>query len=108
MTTDEYNLCVEQYADGLYRFVLSNIKDAERAKDIVQDTFEKLWTKADTVDFNKAKSYLFTTAYHTLIDVLRKDSRHEFMDEMPNKMDTHNTHYSDLNKILHEALNRLP
>jgi len=108
MTTDEYNLCVDQYADSLYRFVLKNLRDAERAKDIVQDTFEKLWTRADTVDFSKAKSYLFTAAYHTMIDILRKDSRQEFTDEMPNEMDTHNTHYSDLNEILHEAMNRLP
>lgn len=108
MTTDEYNLCVDQYADSLYRFVLKNLRDADRAKDVVQDIYEKLWTKADNVDFSKARSYLFTAAYHTLIDIVRKESRQELMEEMPDTMDNRTNHYSDLNEILHEAINRLP
>jgi len=47
MTSKEYNISVETYADGVYRFVLKNIKDEDKAKDIVQDTFEKLWVKAE-------------------------------------------------------------
>ena len=72
MTVSEYNDSVESYSDNLYRFVLKNIKDIDKAKDIVQDTFLKFWEKRDNVDVAKIKSYLFTTAYHTLIDVVRR------------------------------------
>ncbi len=40
MTVTEYNQCVEKYSDGLYRFILKNIKDHDKASDIVRrDTF---------------------------------------------------------------------
>lgn len=78
MTVKEFNKCVDDYSDNLYRFVLKNIKDEEKAKDIVQDTFEKFWNKKDDVQQGKEKSYLFTTAYHTLIDVTRREKNKEF------------------------------
>jgi RNA polymerase sigma-70 factor (ECF subfamily) len=30
MTTSEYNKCVDEHADGLYRFILKNIKDERK------------------------------------------------------------------------------
>ena len=71
MTVSEYNQCVDQYADNVYRFVLKNIKDVDKAKDIVQDTYEKMWVKRLSINTVKAKSYMFTTAYRTLIDLVR-------------------------------------
>jgi len=35
MTVEDYNRCVEDHADGLYRFILKNIRDEEKASDIV-------------------------------------------------------------------------
>ena len=75
MTTKEYNDCVERHADGLYRFILKNMRDEDEARDVVQDTFENMWRNVDNIDGNKAKSYLFTTGYHTMIDRIRKKSR---------------------------------
>ena len=75
MTVEEYNRCVEDHSDGLYRFILNNIKDQEKAGDIVQDSFEKLWRKVREVPNQKSKSYLFSTAYHTMIDGIRKEKR---------------------------------
>ena len=73
MTVKEYNKSVETYSDNIYRFVLKNIRDTERAKDIVQDTFEKVWKNHSDISYLKVKSYLFSTAYHTLIDSIRRD-----------------------------------
>ncbi len=50
MTTAEYNTCVEEHADSLYRFILKNIRDNEEARDIVQDTFEKMWRNSANID----------------------------------------------------------
>ena len=36
MTTAEFNQCVDTHADGLYRFILKNIRDEDDARDIVQ------------------------------------------------------------------------
>ena len=45
MTVTDYNDCVRQYSDGLFRFIVKNVKDEEWARDVVQDAFEKLWKK---------------------------------------------------------------
>lgn len=108
MTAPEYNVCVEKFADGMYRFILKNIRDEEKAKDVVQDTFEKLWMRIDTVAFEKAKSYLFTAAYHTMIDRIRKENRLTGLDEAISSEHSYIDQYTDLNKVLHEALTKLP
>ena len=108
MTVREYNQCVEEHADGLYRFILKNIKDSEKANDIVQDSFEKLWRKVAEVASEKSKSYLFSTAYHTMIDGIRKDRRMEDFNQVRQDRYAHEEQYSDLQEILHAALDRLP
>ena len=108
MTVSEYNDSVESYSDNLYRFVLKNIKDIDKAKDIVQDTFLKFWEKRDNVDVAKIKSYLFTTAYHTLIDVVRREKRQGSFDEIKEESYSAQSEYSDLQEILHKAIDQLP
>ena len=75
MTLEEFNQCVDLYADNLYRFILKNVKDKDKAKDVVQDTYEKLWLKVSDVPSTNSKSYMFTTAYRTMIDMIRRDKK---------------------------------
>jgi DNA-directed RNA polymerase specialized sigma24 family protein len=49
MTTAEYNECVKNYSDGIFRFIVKNIRDEFEAENIVQNTFEKLWIRLDKV-----------------------------------------------------------
>mgnify|MGYP000106109267 CR=1 FL=1 len=108
MTTKEYNLCVDKYADGVYRFILKNIKDEEKAKDIVQDTFVKMWTKISDIEFEKSRSYLFTAAYHTMIDTIRKDNKtNRIEDAHTQNLKTDNS-YNDLKEIIDMAVDELP
>lgn len=104
----EYNQCVDTHADGVYRFVLKQIRDKDAAKDIVQDSFEKMWRKIETIDGTKAKTYLFTTAYHTLIDYTRKNSKSARMNEVDINQHSHSSQYSDLKEILNQGLELLP
>ncbi len=83
MTDREYNECVNQYSDNVYRFILKNIRHAEDAQDVVQTAFEKLWVNRENVDGTKAKSYLFTIAYHQMIDHIRKVKRISYKEEIP-------------------------
>lgn len=108
MTVDEYNRAVDAYADNLYRFVLKNLRDNDMASDIIQDTFEKLWMKLEEVNALKVKSYLFTSAYHTMIDYIRKEKR--YVDEDPAHLyeSSVNDQYSDLGEVLERAVQNLP
>lgn len=108
MTVQEYNKSVEQYSDNIYRFVLKNIKDTERAKDIVQDTYEKVWKNHVDISYTKVKSYLFSTAYHTLIDSIRRDKYKADWDKADENKYFTNQSYSDLNEVLLRALDQLP
>lgn len=108
MTVDDYNKCVEDHADGLYRFMLKHVRDTEKARDLVQDSFAKVWLKVEEINPAKAKSYLFSTGYHTMIDLLRRDKKQGSFDEVEvNKM-AHSTQYSDLYELLNQALETLP
>lgn len=108
MTVDEYNFSVDEFSDNIYRFILKNIKNSDKAKDIVQDTFEKLWLKIETVAFDKVRSYLFSTAYHTMIDVIRREKKQGDFNSIQAENFSHNEQYSDLNEVLHIAINKLP
>src|ERR1043166_8395339 len=106
MTVAEFNLCVEQHADAVYRFIRKNIRDEEKAKDIVQDAFEKMWMKVSNIEAGKAKSYLFTTAYRNMIDKLRRE---KFETQLEESHDREQVHHSvpDLKKLLDKALEKL-
>jgi len=108
MNVKEYNQSVDLYSDNVFRFILKNIRDEDRARDIVQDSYEKLWRNAENVSFEKVKSYIFTTAYHTMIDVLRKDKRQSYLEDYRVPEESHQEQYSDLAEILNEAVQQLP
>jgi RNA polymerase sigma factor (sigma-70 family) len=108
MTVEEYNISVDNYSDGIYRFILGNIKDKDTARDIVQDSYEKLWKKLNQVSFESVKSYLFTTAYHTMIDYTRKNSRITSLENFDTDHMIHSKQYDDLQDILRKALGKLP
>jgi RNA polymerase sigma factor (sigma-70 family) len=108
MTVKEYNRSVEEYADSVYRFIRGNLKDEERANDIVQDSYEKLWLHVSEIEYPVVKSWLFSTAYHNMIDIIRKEKRMSYLEPEHQKELIYESQYSDLNEILHEALSRLP
>jgi RNA polymerase sigma factor (sigma-70 family) len=107
MTEREYNECVNAYADNVYRFILKNLRHEEDARDVVQTAFEKMWRNKDNVDAEKSKSYLFTVAYHQMIDHIRKVKRIQLREEFSEELKVQNRPANNLKKILDEALNRL-
>lgn len=60
------------------------------------------------MSFEKVKSYLFSTAFHTMIDKIRKNKRISSVDEYGSIDPLHNEHYTDLGEILNEAIKQLP
>jgi RNA polymerase sigma factor (sigma-70 family) len=108
MSIDLFNRCVDDHSDALYRFILKNIKDQEKARDIVQDSFEKLWQNIEAINPLRIKSWLFTVAYHSMIDMLRKDKRSVGIEAMGDELYSHSGQYNDLSQVLHEAAGKLP
>ena len=99
---------MDEHADGLYRFILKNIKDEEEARDVVQDSFEKMWKNVSGIDHAKSKSYLFTTGYHTMIDRIRKKKHLSDYNEVNENSLFHTHQYTDIKEVLNNAINLLP
>lgn len=107
MTEREYNNCVNLYADNVYRFILKNLRHEEDAKDVVQGAFEKMWVNRGIVDNEKCKSYLFTVAYHQMIDHIRKNKRISLKESFnDHELGTEKQQYN-AKRILTEALSKL-
>lgn len=107
MTAKEYNTAVDQYSDNIFRFALKHLRNEMSAKDIVQETFTKVWIKHEEITFEKVKSYLFTTAYHAIVDWVKKDGRNGDIERAA--VQTNEVSISfDLQQVLNEALDRLP
>ena len=107
MTEREYNHCVNQYADNVYRFIYKNLGHQEDAKDIVQGAFEKMWINRELVENARCKSYLFTVAYHQMIDHIRRSKRITLKEEFNEQAKITGAVQHDSKRILQEAMNRL-
>jgi RNA polymerase sigma factor (sigma-70 family) len=107
MTEREYNECVKMYADNVYRFILKNLKNEEDAKDVVQSSFEKMWLNREQVDNLKCKSFLFTVAYNTMIDHIRKNKRIVLKEDFGETALGNQSQAQNGKRILIEALSKL-
>jgi RNA polymerase sigma factor (sigma-70 family) len=107
MTEKEYNQCVTEYADNVYRFIVKNLRHTEDARDIVQAAFEKMWINRSEIDNAKCKSYLFTVAYNQMIDHIRKIKRISLREEFKEEARVIDKPMHNTRKILEEALGRL-
>lgn len=108
MTIAEYNAAVDAHADGIYRFALKHLRNEDLAKDVVQESFARLWVKVDQVEAARVKSYLFTTAHHAMVDEVRKGSRSTRMEEHHDNLRSVTQPQPDLKEVLDSALAMLP
>ncbi|MBA4166858.1 MAG: RNA polymerase sigma factor [Chitinophagaceae bacterium] len=106
MTEKEYNQCVKDHSDHVFRFILKNLRNTEDARDVVQTAFEKMWTSRAAVDPSRCKSFLFTVAYHQMIDHLRR-GKQVMSEEAGEQVAVYNSQSGHLKKILEKALGRL-
>ncbi len=108
MTVKEYNISVDQFSDNIFRFALKHLRSEMSAKDIVQETFTKVWIKHNDISFEKVKSYLFTTAYHLIVDWVNKEKRNGDFDSISQVENSISQTPFDLKEIINEALLKLP
>ena len=81
MNQKEYNQAVEKYSGRLYSFIVRTTWNEQNARDLVQDTFLKLWENREKVINEKVKSWLFTVAHNLTINFVKKHSRQDYVSE---------------------------
>ncbi len=63
----------DEHADALFRFAFYKLSDREKAKDVVQDTFVKVWEyMAADGEIGNVKALLYRIATNAIIDNYRK------------------------------------
>lgn len=76
-----FNTLYHLWASRLYHFAFSYLKSDNAAKDVVQETFVKIWTNRATIHPEASfKAYLFTISYHFLLKELRRQLNHPLME----------------------------
>lgn len=108
VNTSEYNKVVKAHSGNLYRFILKMNRDEDDANDVVQDAFMKLWEHVESVDIDKAKSWLFTTARNTMLNKIKKDKRTEPMESDNFNEPYTNSNAFELKELIDKSLNQLP
>lgn len=79
MPNTEENLCEEKTFNAFYlkhveaasNFAFYKCGEKAASLDYVQDAFQKIWENCSKIDFNKAKTYLFTTINNLFLNVVR-------------------------------------
>ena len=79
MSNNVSKLCEETYFNKFYvdhiqhasNFAYYKCGDKDNALDLVQDAFSKIWENCSKIDFNKAKTYLFTTVNNLFLNKVK-------------------------------------
>jgi len=86
---------------------MKNIGHEADARDIVQSAFEKMWRNKQHVITEKSKSYLFTVAYHQMIDHIRKTKKTKIVSSFEQDERVVYQTNNQLKQTLLQALNQL-
>lgn len=107
MNRKEYNQCAENFSDAVYRFLLKTCHNKALAEDLVQDSYLILWENVGTIAYDKAKAFLFTTAYRKMIDTFRREKKNTDIENINISNCLSEQPFSDMEEILEKALNKL-
>ena len=81
MAKDNCNVCESKvfeaiyntYAKDIRRFLFYKTQDVDKAEDILQEVFIKLWENCSKVDYHKVKSYVYSIANNMFLN----EKKHE-------------------------------
>ena len=79
MPHPEENLCNEntfntfyiKYVEDAFNFMFYRCGNRDQSLDLVQEAFIKIWDNCSSINFSKAKSYLFTTANNLFLNQVK-------------------------------------
>ncbi|WP_258104092.1 RNA polymerase sigma factor [Marinoscillum sp. MHG1-6] len=117
------SVCEERVFDAIHQeqavplrnFLYYKTGDLERACDLAQEAFARLWVNCAQVIFDKAKSFLFTTANRLFLDevdhakvVLKFQRRNDYQEEQIQTNPEFLYRQEEFKGILEEAISSLP
>jgi RNA polymerase sigma-70 factor (ECF subfamily) len=108
ISTQQYNQAVKEYTQPVFRFLQKSLKDQQAVDDLVQDCYLKLWQNRDKVDPEKIKSWLFSVAYHAMIDYLNECSRKVQLTAEAQMPPVFQSTQFDTKAVIDRVLNELP
>ncbi|NBB89093.1 MAG: sigma-70 family RNA polymerase sigma factor [Bacteroidetes bacterium] len=107
MNAKTYNRIVDNYADGLYRYLLKNMQSPANAEDVVQTTFCRLWENREQIDLDRVKIWLFTVGHRLMIDAFRRQK--PTTPVLPLHLESEDQEGRwELKELLNKALDHLP
>lgn len=79
MKEPKHKLCEESYFNAFYlkhmqaasNFAFYKCGNKDASLDLVQDAFSKIWENCSKIDFDKAKTYLFTSVNNLFLNTVR-------------------------------------
>ena len=105
----------KQYSSGIYRWAYSQLHSHVEAQEVVQECFLKYWEKRQEVSPDRAaiKSYLYTAAYHTMLNQARRHKNWTYQDYPEDLIaepepQTIALEYQELTSLYTSALAQLP
>lgn len=109
-----FKLVFEANFTLLRNFLIYKFRDVERAEDVAQNAFVKLWENCDILKQEQAKSFLFTTAIRLSLNNIKHDkvvSNFEIKTK-PKAMHIESPEFlleeAELKTRLEQAINELP
>ena len=105
-----------KYYAGLCNYANKYLKDLDKAEEVVQELFYKLWEKRNKLDINVSlKSYLYRAVYNGCLQYLNHraiEIKYENYYKKQNKEYDRDAseamNMQELNEIINETLNSLP
>jgi RNA polymerase sigma-70 factor (ECF subfamily) len=112
----EFETLFKAHFKELHAYAFSFLKDWDKAEEVVQGLFLKLWEKRELPEMHTSvRSYLYKAAYHDCLNLIRREKIHlqyqtwsafALKDEFDNAANTLYLH--DVQVKLSAALNKLP
>jgi RNA polymerase sigma-70 factor (ECF subfamily) len=81
---EKYEKAYGEFSDAIFRYCYLRVSDREKAKDIMQETFIKVWehmNRNDRDEIVNVRAFLYKTAGHLIIDGYRK-KKEESLDKL--------------------------
>jgi RNA polymerase sigma-70 factor, ECF subfamily len=62
-----------EYSDEIFRYCFYRVFDREKARELSQETFMKVWRYLQEHDIDQLRAFLYKTAYHLIVDNSKKN-----------------------------------
>lgn len=111
-----YSLLFDRLFEPLYRYAFTFLKSEDEAKEMTQRAFCKLWDMKDTIKITlSVDAYMYRMVHNDCLNLLQQRQRqleHNYEYMLSRGLETpessRSAEYSDLQKAMERALDKLP